>query len=378
MEGGDGAFSGSLPEAAKAPGASHGDVSPTKEETVSFTERPKLRRNQTAVEVSAGSTQAKPQRLLARDRIDRQSSGNFNIRRVGKSFAVLMYHDVYHAVLSISIYRLLPAFGAVYLFFYALFAAFWLWVASPCNVGVDTYREAFYLSVETMTTIGYGVPDPFFNDCIEAMPVILSQSFVGLFLDVIVLNIVFQRVSSASARSVSVIFSESAVLKTSSEGRVRLAFRVCDMRHRPLLEAWVRLYCILHVSNPENPDLAEVRVAAMKISEPSTDVAEGKLFLCLPMMIEHEVDEDSPLAPPNCQAPPTMEEVEAYVEKLGFVEIIACLVGMDELTGASTEARHSYTKEELHVGRTFAPCMRLDSSGMHMIDFPGLHATIPE
>mmetsp|Transcript_10047 Transcript_10047/g.22569 ORF Transcript_10047/g.22569 Transcript_10047/m.22569 type:complete len:409 (+) Transcript_10047:131-1357(+) len=338
-----------------------------------------LRRATTSMELETPAG-VPTQRLIHRDSRDRQSSGDFNIRRVGKSFAVLLWHDVYHVILSLTMIKLLPFFAAVYLFFYTLFAGCWLWVAAPCHVGVETFREAFYLSVETMTTIGYGVPDPYFNDCAEALPVILIQSFVGLFLDVVVLNIVFQRVSRASARSASVVFSDTAVMRTSADGRIRLCFRVCDMRHRPLLEAWVRIYCVWHVVHPDHPDMCEVRVAGLKLAEPNNEVAEGRLFLALPMTIEHEVDVDSPLAPPSMGNGHllTMEEVEHHMASVPFLEIIACLVGNDELTGASTEARHSYTKAEIHFRRRFSPCMRLDAKGYHLIDFPALHATVPE
>ena len=39
---------------------------------------------------------------------------------------------------------------------FAFFALFWIWFSDICHIGLDTYRDAFYLSVETQMTIGYG------------------------------------------------------------------------------------------------------------------------------------------------------------------------------------------------------------------------------
>lgn len=39
---------------------------------------------------------------------------------------------------------------------FSFFALFWIWFTDICDIGLETYRDAFYLSVETQMTIGYG------------------------------------------------------------------------------------------------------------------------------------------------------------------------------------------------------------------------------
>ena len=39
---------------------------------------------------------------------------------------------------------------------FAFFALFWIWFSDVCDIGLNSYRDAFYLSVETQMTIGYG------------------------------------------------------------------------------------------------------------------------------------------------------------------------------------------------------------------------------
>ena len=52
--------------------------------------------------------------------------------------------------------------GPRYFVCFGFFAAFWIWFSDECEVGLVTYRDAFYLSVETQMTIGYG--SSFAND----------------------------------------------------------------------------------------------------------------------------------------------------------------------------------------------------------------------
>ena len=62
------------------------------------------------------------------------------------------------------------------MFYNVLFVAYallYMWASEPCDLGLGGERaflKAYYFSVETMMTIGYGVggeqkDDPFFNDC---------------------------------------------------------------------------------------------------------------------------------------------------------------------------------------------------------------------
>jgi hypothetical protein len=47
--------------------------------------------------------------------------------------------------------------------------------------------DAFYLSMETMVTIGYGVPDQYYNECVSGIFIVTSQSLLGRVLDAVIM-----------------------------------------------------------------------------------------------------------------------------------------------------------------------------------------------
>lgn len=71
----------------------------------------------------------------------------------------------------------------VYLIAIFLFAVFFLALSSNCNTKIVFFSDALFLSMETLFTIGYGTPDPFFGQCEGAFVLITAQSIVGTLLN---------------------------------------------------------------------------------------------------------------------------------------------------------------------------------------------------
>jgi hypothetical protein len=78
-----------------------------------------------------------------------------------------------------------------------------------------SFLDAFFFSVETMATIGYGAPgdDIFFKECGGMAMLITMQTVFGLVLDGILLGLLLNRVSRGSPRSSSILFSDRAVMR---------------------------------------------------------------------------------------------------------------------------------------------------------------------
>lgn len=127
--------------------------------------------------------------------------------------AFLFLGDIYHVVIHLPLWGLLLLFVVVYCLSFLTFAAFWYLISEPCGIELETFRAAYYLSVETQMTIGYGVPDPYFRNCNEAIFVLLGQSLAGLVIDAMMIGLMFQHVSKAYTRASTVIFSNVAVLQ---------------------------------------------------------------------------------------------------------------------------------------------------------------------
>mmetsp|Transcript_101270 Transcript_101270/g.255046 ORF Transcript_101270/g.255046 Transcript_101270/m.255046 type:complete len:423 (+) Transcript_101270:430-1698(+) len=330
-------------------------------------------------------------RLLDRDASSFQSQGNFNVKHTNQS-TVLLWSDIYHVIIHLPLWGLLLLFVMVYVVSFLLFAALWYSIPDSCHTGLETFVEAFYLSVETQMTIGYGVPDPGFRNCSQVLPVLLAQSLTGLVIDAMMIGVIFQHVSCANTRASTVIFSSTAVLQV-IDGCVHMIFRVAEMQKQPLLQAVMQVYCVQHHSDDSMPGGVRVEVTAMQLKEPDTDMYNGVLFLGLPTMVVHKVDFSSPLAPSRPipvganQPPPTPsggwsdypspQEVKEHLRQRPYLEVLVLLSGTEDATASSIEARHSYTLEDIVWNRAFKPCVSIDTQGVHCINFAHIHTTYP-
>ena len=100
----------------------------------------------------------------------------------------------------------------------------------------NKFLDAFYLSVETAVTIGYGVPDPYMNGCKSGLVFLLGQALLGYILDALLIGIMYQRYALPHLRGHTVIFSEKAVLRE-IRGRVFFCVQVLDTRSIPVVGA---------------------------------------------------------------------------------------------------------------------------------------------
>lgn len=324
-------------------------------------------------------------RLLDRDAPSHQSKGMFNVRHYNQS-AYLLYGDLFHVIIHLPLWGLLLLFAIVYVSSWLLFAVLWWYISEPCDIGLDSYLSAFYLSIETQMTIGYGVPDPNFGGCPQGVFVLTSQALIGLVIDAIMIGVVFQQTTSAYTRASTIIFSNHAVLQV-IDGCVHLIFRVAEMQKQPLLQAVMQVYCVQHHVEGRTPGGVRVEVSAVQLKEPDTDTYNGVLFLGLPTMVVHRIDYASPLSPPRTAKAdqeeeegasdyPSPEAVKAYLWQRPYLEVLVLLSGTEDATASSIEARHSYTLDDIFWNRAFCSCVSIDAQGHHCINFANMHTTV--
>eukprot|EP00438_Fugacium_kawagutii_P022827 Skav230302 [mRNA] locus=scaffold430:30461:31306:+ [translate_table: standard] len=263
----------------------------------------------------------------------------------------------------------------VYLLGWLLFTLWWQHAADGCETRHLTFRRAFMLSLETMTTIGYGVSDPMFDECPEVLPLLVVQSLVSLLMDAIFLNLMYTRFSTAFTRSASIIFTEVACVYE-EKGFVKMAFRICEVARKPLIEPMVRMYIMKHGPHPTGASGAEgfldLDVKQMPLEEPDINISDGKLFLTLPSRVVHCFDSESPWRQDKVTS---LQQFHDQVQEMDFFEFIVVLSGTCPITGNSLEARQSYTASDLRYDCTFAPCVALRND-KHEVDFEHFHRTV--
>eukprot|EP00929_Paragymnodinium_shiwhaense_P089647 TRINITY_DN4979_c0_g1_i1.p1 TRINITY_DN4979_c0_g1~~TRINITY_DN4979_c0_g1_i1.p1 ORF type:complete len:475 (-),score=43.87 TRINITY_DN4979_c0_g1_i1:276-1700(-) len=337
-------------------------------------------------------------RILDRNEPEFQSSGKITVSHRGTS-TTLLSTDLFHIAIHLPFYGLFLLFLFIYVLCFTIFAFFWWRMNEPCEIGHESFLDAFYLSVETQLTIGYGVDDPNFGGCKEAAILIVIQCVCGTILDAVVIGVVFQQISSAYARANTIVFSDVAVLQV-IDGVVHLIFRVAEMSRQPLLQSVMQVYCVQHLPDASQHKGVRVEVSAMQLQEPDTDVHNGVLFLGLPAMVVHKIDYNSPLAPDLPQdlmmrvgsptsplgivrarsrdmlGAPSPAEVKQYLANSPYLEVLVLLSGTEDATANTVEARHSYTLDDIYWNRAFATCVHLDKEGFHCVDFEAFHETI--
>ena len=264
------------------------------------------------------------QRLLNRD-------GSFNVERKGLQF--WSSFSAYHAMLTIPWWQFFGMVAVLYLVTNALFAAAYL-ACGPGALGSETagmehhtYLRAFFFSVQTLSTIGYGHVVPIGT---AANTFVTLESLVGLFGFAIVTGLLFARFSRPTAK---MLFSRHAVIAP-YQNITALEFRVANARSNELIEVSAKLL----VSRFE-----EVEGVRTRRYYPLPLERSSVVFLPLTWTVVHPIDSNSPIFGA------TQESLRASQS-----EFLVLLSGFDETFSATVHTRSSYVPDEVLWGYRFA------------------------
>lgn len=203
----------------------------------------------------------------------------------------LLIEDVYHTFLDTKFSVQLMFFVVAYFVCFFFFALLYMAISRPCGLGIDgSLIAAYLLSVETMMTIGYGVPDPFMQRCWQGPVVLTAQCLLNLLISSCLIGVIFQGIARPQSRACTILFSEKAVIRCIN-GVYYFMFRVCDLRSQhALVEPHIRLYCLQHNEN------RGFEATLMRLDQPDDELG-GTLLLSIPSLVIHRIDAWSPLAP---------------------------------------------------------------------------------
>ncbi len=258
------------------------------------------------------------------------------------------WRDGYHVLLTLPTWAFLVVMGAAFLLANTVFGL--LYMLNPggvTNARPGNFQDAFFFSVQTMGTLGYGVMSP---KSLYANLLATSETFVGLFNLGIATGLLFARISRPTAR---IMFSDRAVV-SSQDGVPTLMFRAANQRRNLVVEAEISVTLVHDVVSAEGRLLR--RFDEMPVVRSRTPL----FFLSWQVM--HPIDERSPLYG---------ETTESLLRKRA--EILVVLKGLDETFVSMIHARASYTPDEIVWGRPMADIFSVDESGRRTIDFRRFH-----
>lgn len=249
-----------------------------------------------------------------------------NIRRIGAPSSSLA--DMYYFLVSSSWTRLTLLFCVIYLISNAAFAGLYLLVPdSIAGAEPGSFSDAYFFSVQSMSTIGYGGMAP---QSTWAHVWVTIQAMFGLILVALVTGIVFAKFARPTA---NVLFSKVAIV-TRRNGRPALVFRVANAREGALVSASMQLTVLRTEITDEGDTLR--RLIDLKLLRADAP------FFTLSWTVIHEIDANSPLY--------GLDEDDWAEDD---VALIALLTGHDGDYGSTVYAQHLYYGEDLRWGHRF-------------------------
>ncbi|KAL4447568.1 hypothetical protein ABPG75_004787 [Micractinium tetrahymenae] len=293
-------------------------------------------------------------------------AGRSRVEYMGRN---IKYHlftkDFFITMINQKTTTILLIVAAVYLFVFFFFSIWWYLIMRfypGCVYGATTYVESFTFAIVTQMTIGYGNTGP--QNCWAAAWLIAVQIITALLLESIVIGIVFARISHPKQRSRSIFISDSAVIAR-RDGILKFMFRVADIRRTQVVDPKIKAFMYTW---GEGRITAEGERIPVRCEALDLGYIDGMLLL--PLIIEHTIDERSPL----CGH--THDSLMAL-----NAEVVVTFEGTTEF-GNPFMARRSYLPTEIHWGHQFSQIVLKPEAGSddtyYVIDLNKFHDVQPQ
>ncbi|HVT08761.1 MAG TPA: ion channel [Polyangia bacterium] len=279
----------------------------------------------------------------------RQPGADYEIRIVGDRTSPL--RDFYHSLLRRPWRVTIAAISAVFLSANALFAVLFVIVGGVAHAQPGSFRDAFFFSVQTMGTIGYGA---MFPASTAANVVVVLETITGLTLTALATGLVFAKFSRSTAR---LVFSRHAVV-TILNGAPTLMFRLGNQRGNLIVDAQLRVVMIRTETTLEGEtfyrmlDLPLTRQRAMSLTRAWSAI--------------HVIDAASPLHGETSESLAAKE-----------VELQVLVVGLDDITMQTVHGQHRYFAKDLRWGYRLADVLSETPDGHMLLDLRRFHDVEP-
>ncbi len=258
--------------------------------------------------------------------------------------------DLYHFLMDRSWTHLLGLCATVYLAANFVFALLYR-LGGDCVSGASSFRDLFFFSVQTLSTIGYGTMAP---KTTWAHSLVTVQAFAGTLFLAVTTGLVFSKFSRPTAR---VMWSTKAVL-VERDGKRLLMFRMANERANQIVEAQLR---VAVARNEVSPDGERMRRFQDLILQ-----RDRNIIFVLTWTAIHEIDERSPLHGL------TVEQM-----KQTGVQLICSLIGIDETFSQQVHARNSYQPDDFVEDMRFADIIGIKPDGSRYVDYARFHDVVP-
>ncbi len=273
----------------------------------------------------------------------------FEIVRIGNSTRVMS--DLYALLLDAPWWRLALYIILLYLLSNILFACTYLALGDAIeNARVGSFQDAFFFSVQTMATIGYGKLTPI---GLGGNIMVSVEALFGLSFFAMMTGMVFAKLSRPTAR---VLFSDVAVIGPYDE-TPHFMLRLANQRGNRIVDAKIQLVVLVDAVSKEGIRMR--RFYDLPVARSHVPLMQYT------WTIMHAIDKNSPLYKMDRKG---LEAVRA--------EIIVSLTGLDETYAQTIHARRSYIADEILCDAVFEDIIKRNADRME-INYTRFHDTKP-
>lgn len=279
-------------------------------------------------------------RLLNKD-------GGFNVRRIEPG----LWHRMasYHGLLTMSWPKFFGVVLLAYIGINSLFAGLYLACGPDAITGdmhTNPFLRAFFFSVHTFATIGYGNVVP---NTLAANIVVTAEALVGLLSLALATGLLFARFSRPQAK---ILYSKTAVIAP-YRGITAFEFRVVNGTDSELIE--LRAKVVLSRFEEAGDGSRQRKYYALDLERDTV------AFFPLSWTVVHPIEQSSPLYGWNADR---LVKSEA--------EFLVLITGVDETFAQMLHSRSSFLAEEVVWGAKFASMFE-GREGALGIDVARLH-----
>ena len=274
---------------------------------------------------------------------------DYEIRIVGDRHTPL--RDFYHALLRLPWWATITAISGAFLAANAVFALVYLFVGGVEHAVRGSFRDAFFFSVQTMATIGYGAMYP---SSTAANVVVVVESIVSLLLTAMATGLVIAKFSRSTARFV---FPRHAVISPFN-GVPTLMFRLGNERGNQIVDAKIRVVLVRTERTSEGR--THYGLLDLQLSRAHT------LSLSRSWNVVHPIDETSPL---RGETPVSLAAKE--------IELQVMVIGLDDISMQTVHAGYRYFTKDILWGARLVDVLSETPDGHLLLDLRRFHDVEP-
>jgi len=273
------------------------------------------------------------------------------VRTIGRKWAP--HEDLYHSILTRSWWEFVAIVAGTFVVANALFGLLYLvQPGSISNAREGSFEDAFFFSVQTMATIGYGGMSP---ATLYGQLLVTSEAIVAMLGVAVVTGVTFSKFARPTAR---VLFADKIVLGP-RDGVPHLMFRMANWRRNTILEAQLHVILLLEEISSEG------HVMRRPFDLPL--VRDRNSLFVMTWTAMHRIDEQSPFYGPDA--------MEKLKQRKG--ELFLSVMGIDETFAQTVNARRGYKLSDIVENAHFADVLSITEDGTRLIDYRAFHDVVP-